>query len=357
MFISGDAGLSPFSLLKKGEGIQGGEHCLLFSHARGALLYYLTKLKSVKKRSEVLLPDYICDDLVSAIKSAGFNVTYYLVQDDLGPDTGDVIKKASDKTLAVLVVHYFGFLSSSVNILRHLNHRDISLIDDCAHVLFHDDKTASRVFKGDAAIFSLKKQYPVPDGGLLLTRDLRLAPEGFERYPATRMNLGKFLTKHILGSVTLSPARRYGEETYYDKSFDGVRNISSVSENILTRHVDADSIIKTRRDNFYYYVNVLRRRGITDRIEILYSELRDFEVPYMFPVKFKGDNEELIGTLRREGIPAISWPTLPNEVRESGQYKAAQELRKRIVLLPLHQDIGRVHIDHIVKKFKNAIGS
>jgi dTDP-4-amino-4,6-dideoxygalactose transaminase len=357
LFISGDAGLSLFSWLKKGEGIQGGKHCLLFSHARGALLYFLNKLKCVKRGSEILLPDYICDELVSAIKSAGFDVTYYFVQEDLKPDTDDVIKKTSNKTLAVLVVHYFGFFSSPVNILRHCNQNDISVIDDCAHVLFYDHNTASRVFKGDAAIFSLKKQYPVPDGGLLLTRDMRTAPESFERYPATRMTLGKFLTKHILSSVTSSPARRYGAETYYDKSFDGVRNISSLSENILKRHVDADSIIKTRRDNFYYYVNVLRRLGTTNRIEILYSELSDFEVPYMFPVKVNGDNEVLIGTLRREGIPAISWPTLPAEVRESGQYKAAQELRKRIVLLPLHQDIGRDHIDHIVKKFKNAIWS
>src|SRR4030067_2521892 len=109
MFISGDPGLPPFFCFRKYNYLKGLDNCMLFSHARGALIFYLNKLKSNENRREVLLPDYICDDLVRAIKSADFEVTYYNIDVDLKPEEANILERITDKTLAILFVHYFGF--------------------------------------------------------------------------------------------------------------------------------------------------------------------------------------------------------------------------------------------------------
>lgn len=357
MFISGDPGLSPFFWLNKGNGIKEIDNCLLFSHARGALNYYLNRLKlgSGKKEWQILLPDYICDDLVRAIKKAGFEVSYYNINEDLRPDENDIIENITDKTLAILVVHYFGFYIPIDDIASYCRQKGVYVIDDCAHVLFYDYKTAYRIFKGDAAIFSLRKIFPIPDGGLLFARDMKINAGVLDRYKIKSLGLTKFYLKYILSRIIISPARDFGGENYIDGSFHDIKGISSISETILKNHVDTESIKKRRRRNFFYYIKRLKESNISSKVEPLFYDLKEFEVPYMFPLRLRHSNKELVMNLRKQGVPAISWPSLPDEVRNSARHSIAKELQDKILLLPLHQDIDNYHIDYIVHKLYQFI--
>lgn len=358
MFISGDAGLSPFFWFHTNSGIKGIENCFIFSHARGALNYYLKRLHLERggERKEILLPDYICDDLVRAVKEIGFTVTYYKINDGLKADQGDVKERITDKTLAILFVHYFGFFSPIDDIVSLCRDKGISVIEDCAHVMFDDIASAGKSLKGDAAIFSLRKQFPIPDGGLLFVKDRKMNEAIKDRNKINSPVLVKYFIKYILSRITVSPSRRYGRENYIDETFHSIQGISIISESILKAHVDTESIRERRRNNFSYYIKRLTETGIYNKIEILYNDLKESDVPYMFPFRLRHDgNKEVIKNLRRQGIPVISWPSLPEEVKKSSQYSFARSLQERIVLLPLHQDINNRHIDYSIQKLSQII--
>jgi len=358
MFISGDPGLSPFLWFHTNHGIKGIESCLLFSHARGALNYYLKRLQLERgrERKEILLPDYICDDLVRAVREIGFTVTYYKINDGLKADQGGVKERITDKTLAILSVHYFGFFSPSDDIVNLCRDKGISVIEDCAHVMFDNVVCTGRSLRGDAAIFSLRKQFPLPDGGLLFVKDRKLEESILDRNKISPAVPVKYILKYVLSRITISPSRRYGRENYIDETFHAIQGISAISESILKRHVDTESIRKRRRNNFLYYVKRLTESGIHNKIEILFNDLKESDVPYMFPLRLRHDgNMEVIKNLRRQGIPAISWPSLPEEVKKSSQFSFARSLQERIVLLPLHQDINNRHIDYSIQKLSQVI--
>lgn len=353
MFISGDTGISPLFLLKKidrDRSIKGLNKCLLFSHARGALIHYLNSIKRNENKRQILMPDYICDDLVRAVKSAGFEVEYYNIAEDLSPDKNNLMEKTTDKILAIIVVHYFGFFNAIDGIVDYCRQKGIYVIEDCAHVLFDNLDSVNRIFGGDAAIFSLKKYFPIPDGGLLLAKNIEPDATSMERYKIKYAVLIKYFLKYILSRTIISPVRKYGAENYIDESFEGIKRISSFSETILEDYIDIDFIKNKRRSNFSYYVDTLKKIDIGSKVDIIYSDLKEFEAPYMFPIRLKKDNRLLISQLRENGIPAISWPSLPAGIKNSSQHIAANNLYERVVLLPLHQDVDSRHINHIIHK-------
>lgn len=357
MFISGNPGLSPFFWLNKDSGIRGIEHCLLFSHARGALRCYLDRLRQEREGKEwqILFPDYICSDLVRAAEAAAFTVNYYKINGNFEPDVEAVKEKITGKTLAVLVVHYFGFFSPVDDIVDLCSEKGIAVVEDCAHVLFDNLARTGEGLKGDASIFSLRKQFPIPDGGLLFVKDRKMKTGVLDRNKTGYPGLSKYFLKYVLSRTTVSPDRHYGRENYSAESFHGVKGISSISEAILKNYVGTELVKERRRSNFFYYVRRLTESGIHDKARILYHDLKESDVPYMFPLRLRHSNKELIMNLRRQGIPAISWPNLPEEVINSAQYAAAGVLQDRILLLPVHQDINNHHIDYVIHKLSQLI--
>ena len=276
MFISGDPGLSPFYWFYKNHSKQWRENGLLFSHARGALNYYLHKLhleRGEEKRA-ILLPDYICNDLVCAIEKAGFTVNYYKIGESYNPVIGDVIKNITEKTLAVMVVHYFGFISPVDELVQYCGVNDIPIIEDCAHVLYNTDIK----LRGNASIFSLKKFFPIPDGGLLVIRDSGIDRDikAVERYKMSYRGLSKYFIKYILSHTNFPIVRSYDDIEHVNKDYNGIKTISMTSEAVLKKYYDIQYIKRRRRDNFNYYADAFRKGAESDhKFEMIHDKLRD----------------------------------------------------------------------------------
>jgi dTDP-4-amino-4,6-dideoxygalactose transaminase len=231
----------------------------------------------------------------------------------------------------------------------------VSVIEDFAHVMFDDQRLEAGNIKGDAAIFSLRKQFPVPDGGLLFVKNGRIGCADLVCEGQGPL-LNKFI-KYILNRMPLPIKRSYGPEKLVDKSFKGIERISSISETIIRRHVNAQSIRESRRRNFLCYVEKFTKEGLLNDVELVFDRLGDMDIPYMLPVRLKCRNARLVAELRSMGVPAISWPTLPSAVVAGDTYATVRSLRDNIVLLPLHQDITRRHIDHVTGLFSRTIES
>jgi len=79
-------------------------------------------------------------------------------------------QKPSDKTRLVLVIHEFGFPCPYEKV-ESFRKNNIPILEDCAYALGSRIESAPVGTYGDFAIYSLPKYYPVPFGGLLVSKD------------------------------------------------------------------------------------------------------------------------------------------------------------------------------------------
>ena len=80
-------------------------------------------------------------------------------------------------------------------------------------------------------------------------------------------------------------------------------------------------------------------------------ELAQGVCPYLFPFLIP-NRDQVLRALRNGGVHAQPWPELPSEVASDGKFKIAQYYADHLIGLPVHQDIGPKHIDHMVEAYR-----
>lgn len=107
----------------------------------GTFAFYLI-LKSLDIRfgDEVLLPDYICKDLLGPLISLGAHTVIYdnakkswLTSED------EILSKITNRTKVVVVNHTFGFAYNEISSLSARLPSKIKIIEDCCHAIFSKD--------------------------------------------------------------------------------------------------------------------------------------------------------------------------------------------------------------------------
>lgn len=362
MFIAGESGLPLKIFLKKTARNMSDNKVFLFSHARGGMEFFLRNLTFDHQRTTVLVPAYICKDFTDSIQSAGFNLEYYEVDDKLNPILSNLYSKIDERTLAVVIVHYFGFFCTVVDqIVRYCSSNGIKVVEDCAHLLFCD--TSMKNIKGDVAIFSLKKLLPVPDGGVLFDNK-GILNNNFSNYRLLpkyclniKINFTKLILKNILQTINYLPGRKYSPitDSGFDKSYLGMRRISNLSEVILKKIYKSgylDIINNRRRKNFVSLVSLLNPQENKTSFTLMFSELSDKDIPYIFPLRSNCEVYDLVKRLRQKGIPVITWPRLD---KNSIIFSSTERIRGKLLFFPLHENIWLRHIQYMVETFKHYV--
>ena len=327
-----------------------GSPALFFENGRTALLHGL-KISGLPLDSIILIPDYICDSVINAIKTAGLNYRFYKIRRNLEPDLDEIDKK-SEAVKALLIIHYFGFPQPLDRINDFCRDRELMLIEDCAHALFSNIKGKHLGRFGDFGFFSLKKTIPLPDGGMLLLNNWidRESPQiqSGSRF-LSRLSLlekwaefktGLSLRCRLLQMDNLRSdfiRRDHRREIIPDKG------ISAVSLKMLQR-INIDEIITKRRDNYRYYLGkLLNKRGV----EIIYPELWEGVCPIGFPILLE-DRDRIRKRLLERGINLRTlWDILPEEVSPE-EHPIAVRFSDRIIILPVHQSLEERHLDYTI---------
>lgn len=104
----------------------------LFSSASLGL-YYILKVLELGDKTDVLLPNYICESVIKAVLLAGFNPVLYDNRPNSWVSDIDIIKNSlTTNTGAIIVNHTFGIYLDRIN---DLVKSGIPIIEDCCHVL------------------------------------------------------------------------------------------------------------------------------------------------------------------------------------------------------------------------------
>lgn len=288
-------------------------------HASGrAALYSI--LQSLKERhiKRVLLPDYLCSTIVTTVVSSQLEYDFYSLNESLLPDIVNIGSKADEST-AILIINYFGMqdLSSSASAVKKLSEKIPVIVDDVQALYSYLTSELSDI---DYSFTSLRKWLPVPDGGLVQSKNNLIT---------TPDNVNSFWVKKLNGLALKSMRAdiRDMDEVYLRLLEDGENMIdqflaargSEVTQMVF-EHTDLEAVATKRRNNASFILSGLKNIGI----EPIIAPRHD-SVPFFIPLVLENRDMVRKELFRQNIFCPVHWP-LDGLKLDWGAYMAAHEL-------------------------------
>lgn len=310
----------------------GHDNIRYFSYARHALVAGLRCI-GVEEGDKILLPSFICRDLLSSIHAVNAVPIYYDVDKKL-----ELSQKPDDlpNCKAIIAVNYFGFPQKLNSFKKYCIRTDAVLIEDNAHGLFGRDEDGSLLgCRGDIGIFSLRKTISTPNGAALVVTNSKYTSKLESQIEFKRTLRLSFISKNILRS--LLPLIRIRGVMFLTFAIRYIRKILTGHE-IPPSTPNAEIVLPTccsapsldllpllnvvdvseeilRRRELYIWLDS-RLRGMN--CKPVYANLPEGVVPYCYPF-YATDNQALkINRILSDyGLECFPWPELPDELRQN----------------------------------------
>lgn len=296
-----------------------------FSLGRHALAASFN-LFGIGKGDKVLVPEFICRDLLASIHSVYAEPIYYKVNKDLSP----VSLPFYIGVKAVIAVNYFGFPQNLEPFHEYCNNHSAILIEDNAHgFLSYDESGLLLGTRGDCGVFSFRKTFFLPDGAALIECNSSLRVNKIEPLKCNDncVSLGYYVKSyisHIQNSFSV-PLRSYAEK------------ITRLIRKIKTGHelpapvLKAEAIIPSTPEINCRSLSILSNKNMKNeserrrklylkfdehlqnmKIEPVYTVLSKNTVPYGYPFRASNDVAAQIEKIAfRDGFNCTRWPDLP----------------------------------------------
>jgi hypothetical protein len=230
---------------------------------------------------------------------------------------------------------------------------------------------------GDLAVFSIRKTLPVPCGGALVCHDPKLILPNRLAMPPVLSVLAKRLEKRqkawlMPAAGTVGAGRRAaflatravraavsaagkllsaaGSASQFDPDDESLHFPRDVLdwgagrglEQELARF-DAGFVLSRRRAN---YTQLLESVVGLRSVKPLAPELPPGVCPLVFPI-YADDADAIVRRFRQEAVSAICWWGTEHSSVTWSEYPDALWLKRHVVALPVHQDLGADHIARI----------
>lgn len=327
-------------------------HRLGYGYARYALFSLLRAL-GVRGGDEVLLPSYICDVVLLPLKRIGCRPVFYGIDSRFQVDFSTV--SISSRTKVFLTVNYFGFSTDFSAIESFARENSLLWINDNAHGFASLHETTPLEQFGDASITSFRKVLPTLNGAYACLNGqkkgeihdkLQMALDSLPKEQPYR-----YWMKSMLGVLGI------------ERALPDFSKIEGFCENSLQEYcLDARSAhllqnadleaIRKRRRAVYNAIDTVLGEQRYGYLEWHQDLLRPGNSPLAFPVYVDNQvcRERMLANARKEGIDVHTWPSLPRMILEQNPFGTV-DLWKKIVMLPIHQDM---YIDVCLQALKRV---
>ncbi len=301
-------------------------HIRYYSLARHALINAF-KLIGIHSGSRVLLPSFLCRDVLAAVNMLGAISCWYEVDQDLSPLLPPEFWPSAD---IVLMVNYFGFPQNITPFRIYAERTRAVIIEDNAHGFLSRDQDGGILgCRSDLGIFSIRKTIRIPDGAALWIRSVhdssrlpvQLPFKGAGVNPAQLKKfyirslpiVGEFLFRLLTKSMRmLRTCSSAGKKTFSDaeisllippEPWHGL--LSSL------KILDVQAEIERRRSSYLKCLEECEKNGGLS----VFSFLPSHCVPYAYA--FRG-NQKVVSAMQRyanqHGFDMVSWPDLPSVI-------------------------------------------
>jgi len=292
-------------------------------------LYEALRCIQIVPGDRVLLPAFICRDMLASIHAAGAVPVFYEVGRDLKPLELPVV----DRMRAVVAVNYFGFPQDLLVFHRYCSSNSAVLIEDNAHGFLSCD-AAGRFLgeRGDFGIFSIRKTFLLPDGAMLMANTLEWQSCMSEQLPFRRESLpSSFWMNYYLSGIDRKTGIAFhalGQDLIrklrYLRTGHAIAPLVSADEfemPLLPAPHRVSMAMFARQD---FAGEIERRRMLYGEfheslsllhIKPLFHDLPEGTVPYGYPFYAeKSAAQQVARVARSRGFDCIQWPALPAAV-------------------------------------------
>jgi dTDP-4-amino-4,6-dideoxygalactose transaminase len=307
-------------------------------------IFQILEYLNLKKGDEVILPSISFVGVANAIVSVGAKPVFCDVDKfTLNPTKHHIKEKLTPKTKAVIVLHYAGVPCDIENIAELCKDYSITLIEDNANSPFSKLKNKSTGLYGDYSVWSFDamKILVTGDGGMIYCKNL---------------NDNSLIQKRsYMGLESSSGLSNSIDQKWWE--FE----ISSAGRRSITNDIQASIGIEQLKkvDKF-----ISKRKKIHDLYTKELKNIKGIKLPiipkdvissyYMYHIQV--ENRDKFAKYLRENKIYTTFRYYPlhwvnfyksKEILPNTEYAA-----NRTLCLPLHQNLSKKNINHIIKTIK-----
>lgn len=340
------------------------DKCTLFALGRNAM-YAACQILKIKSEDEVLTPAFDSDGSLQPFRAIGCRLKFFRSDPyTLQADLDDIKKQITTRTKLIHIINHFGLPQNWNDLLPFRDKSGIPILEDNAYSLF--SKINNRPFGtfGDMAVFSLRKDLPLIEGGML-----RINSPAYIFRPAKKPTLSfspivRYFKDRLDYRMQLPPPalysdskRGYPEWAWRDiigKEFscDYLRPMSAWAKWQLSEFSHNDFLeIAIKKKNFYLFLS--NEISGMKNIKVLWPVLPEGIVPFCFSFLVEANRDFLWERLRRR-YSVMVWPTLSKAVLDRlSEFPDVQLLGKRLLQVNLHS--SRVMLPDFQRRMQNLV--
>jgi dTDP-4-amino-4,6-dideoxygalactose transaminase len=331
----------------------GGGYAVAVSNGTAALHLALACL-DLQERDEVILPSLTFVATANAVLYTGAKPVFADIQGegDLNISPEEIKRKITERTKAILVMHYGGYPCDMKSIMEIAKKHGLYVVEDAAHAPGAEYRRRKCGTIGALGCFSFfsNKNLVTGEGGMIFTRNRTLA--------------GKVRSMRSHGMKALSWDKYRGHLSSYDIDALGYNyrttEVQSALGVVQLRKMDRNN--RKRGKLVEAYRKELQE---TKGLSIPFSQRRGRPSYHLFFILVAPSikREEVMKELRRHGIQtSIHYPPIHlfSLYRRAFGYRkgmlpVTEEVSQRVITLPLHPLMKVTDAKWIAEKVKEVI--
>jgi len=314
----------------------------------GTAALHLAVMAAVKPADEVLVQSLTYLSSFQAISAAGaIPVPCEIIPETITIDLKDAGRKITNKTRAIMPVHYSGGAGDLNSIYDFAKTHNLRVIEDAAHAFgcVHKGKMIGAF--GDICCFSFDgiKNITSGEGGAVVTNDDEVI---------------KFVKDARLLGVQKDTEKRFeGQRSWkFEVTHQGYRYhmsnlFAAIGRVQLSRFPEFK---KTRQALAKGYYRKLNNISCLERLNFNYEQI----VPHIYPVRIlNGKRDALMEYLISKNIECgiHYYPNHLLKFYRNHELKlpVTEELYTQLLSLPLHPDLTQKEQDYVIEQIKNFL--
>lgn len=320
-----------------------------------AALHVALQNLNLRKKDEIILPSFTFVSTAHAIKYVGATPIFADIdRSTLTIDPDSITEKVTQRTKAIIVVHYGGHSCKMDEILKIAKESDISVIEDCAHAAGAEYKNKKLGTLGDFSAFSFHavKNIATGDGGMVISRDSKYV----EQMKSFRwVGITKTTWDRYAPSVTESEENKssYDVENFGFKYH--MNDIQAAIARVQLRRLDLvneirHNLVSRYRDNL---------QGV-DKIDLQSHESWAKSSNHLFVIVSKERNK-IMKHLNNAGIAtSIHYTPIHKFSVYSNDYPnlslpVTEDISNKVLTLPLFPELTEDQVDFVSGKIIESL--
>lgn len=290
----------------------------------------------------ILLPGYICESVRDCFDDK-CNVQYYAITDEIKIDWNDLLQKCQEG-IDTVYLHYFnGYIGAEYDfeaLLELKKKYGFIIIEDTTHSFFSAPRTV-----GDYCVCSLRKWFPIADGGVLYAKSGIEAAALPENEWADKKRSAMADKRAYLQGLSDDKQSFLSVFASTESALDEQKQICRLSEQSrrTLETIDCNTVIARRRQNFTYLQECMNCRVVAGNgID---------QIPLFFTLRHE-NRDALKRYFIQEGIYCpVHWPLYG----ELEGMDSAVRIYSTELSIPIDQRYGEKEMAYICQKYDDFI--